>query len=53
LWGEFDETLGTEDAYKFRRDIGDSKLVWVKNCCHSPQLEQPELIAEQITIFSQ
>jgi pimeloyl-ACP methyl ester carboxylesterase len=51
LWGELDG-IGTEDAYKFRRDIGDSKLVWVKNCGHSPQFEQPEFTAEQILTFA-
>ncbi|HEY9693212.1 MAG TPA: alpha/beta hydrolase [Oculatellaceae cyanobacterium] len=50
LWGELDD-MGTEDAYKFRRDISDSKLVWVKSCGHSPQFEQPEFTAGQILAF--
>lgn len=47
LWGEKDETLGTVDAYKFQRDIAQSQLIWLK-CGHTPQLEQPEVVAECI-----
>ena len=47
LWGEKDETLGTADAYKFQRDIPQSQLIWLK-CGHTPQLQQPEVVAEWI-----
>ena len=47
LWGEKDETLGTEDADKFQRDIAQSRLIWL-NCGHTPQLEQPEEVAGEI-----
>ena len=47
LWGEKDETLGTEDAYKFQRDIAQSRLIWLK-CGHTPQLELPEEVAELV-----
>ncbi|MEM6400215.1 MAG: alpha/beta hydrolase [Cyanobacteria bacterium P01_D01_bin.116] len=47
LWGEKDETLGIEDADKFQRDIAQSRLIWLK-CGHNPQLEQPEVVAEEI-----
>lgn len=47
LWGEKDETLPREDAYKFQRDIVDSRLIWLK-CGHTPQLEQAEVVAGEI-----
>lgn len=47
LWGEKDETLGTQDADKFQLDIAQSQLIWLK-CGHTPQLEQPEVVAEWI-----
>lgn len=53
LWGESDETLGTEDAKKFQRDIPLSKVIWIKDCGHAPQLEQPQIIAEHILGFVQ
>lgn len=53
IWGESDETLGTEDAKKFQRDIAHSKLKWIKDCGHAPQLEQPEIVAEHILAFAQ
>ncbi|MEA5596910.1 alpha/beta hydrolase [Rivularia sp. UHCC 0363] len=47
LWGEKDETLGTQDADKFKRAIAQSRLIWLR-CGHTPQLEQPEQVAEWI-----
>ena len=51
LWGEKDKTLGTEDAFKFKRSIKNSRLCWIPNCGHSPQLEQPQVTAEYILDF--
>ena len=51
LWGELDDTLGTEDALKFKRDIRHSQLVWIKNCGHVPHLEQPQIVAQNILAF--
>lgn len=51
LWGELDDTLGSDDAHKFKRDIGHSKLVWIKDCGHVPQLDQPDIVAENILAF--
>ncbi len=47
LWGEKDETLPIEDAYKFQRDIVESELIWLK-CGHTPQLELPGEVAELV-----
>ena len=48
LWGEFDETLGVDDALKFQRAIAHSQLIWLRNCGHVPQLEQPQTPAEHL-----
>lgn len=51
LWGESDETLGVGDAVRFQRAIADSQLIWLKNCGHVPQLEQPQTTAEHLLAF--
>lgn len=51
LWSEADETLGIGDAVKFHRAITHSQLIWLKNCGHVPQLEQPETIAIHLLAF--
>ncbi len=51
LWGERDDVLGTEAAYQFKGAISDSRLVWLSGLGHSPQLEQPELVAMRILEF--
>ncbi|MBD2304057.1 alpha/beta fold hydrolase [Chroococcidiopsis sp. FACHB-1243] len=48
LWGDRDETLGVADAMKFKQAIARSQLIWLKNCGHVPQIEQPEIIANYI-----
>jgi len=51
LWSEADETLGIDDAVKFQRAIAHSQLIWLKNCGHVPQLEQPKITAEHLLAF--
>lgn len=51
LWGESDQTLGIGDAVKFQRAIAHSQLIWLKNCGHVPQLEQPQTTAEHLLAF--
>lgn len=51
LWSEADKTLGIDDAVKFQRAIAHSQLIWLKNCGHVPQLEQPEITAEHLLAF--
>lgn len=48
LWGDRDETLGVADAMKFKQAIAHSQLIWLKNCGHVPQIEQPEIIVNYI-----
>lgn len=48
LWGDRDETLGVADAMKFKNAIAHSQLIWLKDCGHVPQIEQPEIIVNYI-----
>src|SRR4028119_246672 len=51
LWGESDRILGTGDAYKFKKAIAHSRLIWIKDCGHVPHLEQPQMTAKHILEF--
>lgn len=51
LWGEADETLGINDAMKFHACIAHSQLIWLKNCGHVPQIEQPQTLSNHILSF--
>ena len=48
LWGTRDSTLGTEDAWKFKRAIAHSRLVWITGADHAPHIDAPEAVAEAI-----
>lgn len=52
LWGDRDRILGTKDAVKFYRHLPQGQLIWVENCGHVPHLEQPEVTAAEILLFS-
>jgi pimeloyl-ACP methyl ester carboxylesterase len=51
LWGKEDRILGTTDAYRFKRVLAHSKLIWIKDCGHVPHLEQPKITAGHILDF--
>lgn len=51
LWGEVDNTFDRGDAVKFNKAIARSQLIWLKNCGHVPQLEQPQTTASHILAF--
>jgi pimeloyl-ACP methyl ester carboxylesterase len=51
LWGETDNTFDRGDAVKFNKAIARSQLIWLKNCGHVPQLEQPQTTASHILAF--
>ncbi|MGL5921803.1 alpha/beta fold hydrolase [Chroococcidiopsis sp.] len=51
LWGKDDRILGTTDAYRFKRAIAQSQLIWIKDCGHVPHLEQPQITAQHILEF--
>jgi pimeloyl-ACP methyl ester carboxylesterase len=51
LWGEADDTLAKGDAVKFKNAIAHSRLIWLNNCGHVPQLEKPEIVAKHLLDF--
>lgn len=51
LWGENDQILGIKDAARFQAALGNSRLIWLKNCGHVPHLEQPHITAQSILDF--
>jgi pimeloyl-ACP methyl ester carboxylesterase len=51
LWGEADDMLSPEDADKFEQDIANSELIKLKNCRHTPQIEQPKMTSQYILQF--
>lgn len=51
LWGKLDETLPKVDAQKFKKAIAHSQLKWL-NCGHVPHLEQPQVTANHLRLFS-
>ncbi|MHC5763913.1 alpha/beta fold hydrolase [Nostoc sp.] len=51
LWGETDDMLPSEDAEKFQRSIANSQLILLKNCGHTPQIEQPQITSQHILHF--
>ena len=48
LWGDRDTTLGTEDAWTFKRVVPHSRLVWIKGADHAPHIDAPKDVAEAI-----
>jgi pimeloyl-ACP methyl ester carboxylesterase len=53
LWGEKDELINIENAYKFQQSIKGSKLEIIKNTGHTPMEENPEITAQLINSFLQ
>ncbi|MEH2376028.1 alpha/beta fold hydrolase [Nostoc sp.] len=51
LWGETDDMLPSEDAKKFQQSIVNSQLILLKNCGHTPQIEQPKITSQHILHF--
>jgi pimeloyl-ACP methyl ester carboxylesterase len=51
IWGEEDKWIPVSDAYKFHKDIKNSKLVVLKDCGHAPQEEKPEEVSRLIAKF--
>lgn len=51
IWGREDKWIPVSDAYRFHRDIKNSKLVILENCGHGPQEEKPEEVAKLVKDF--
>jgi len=53
IWGVDDEVVSIKDAYRFKHDIPNARLVAVPECGHSPQEECPQEVASFIKAFIQ
>lgn len=51
IWGKEDKWIPVSDAYKFHKDIKNSKLVILGGCGHAPQEEMPDKVSELIKEF--
>ena len=51
LWGDKDNLISVENAYRFNEDIQNSKLEVYKNIGHVPMEEAPKLVAQSILNF--
>ena len=51
VWGENDKVIPPSHANKFKRDIPNAELVIYPNCGHIPQVEIPEKLAADWSIF--
>jgi pimeloyl-ACP methyl ester carboxylesterase len=51
IWGEEDKWIPVSDAYKFHKDIKNSKLIVLKDCGHAPQEEKAEEVSKLIREF--
>lgn len=52
VWGDKDKIIPVEHAYKFHRDISDSKLIVYEGSGHVPMLENPDrLVVDMVALF--
>jgi len=53
LWGEEDDVLPVEDAYKYQQDLPDCVgVTLIPEAQHAPALENPPFVAQQIIGFA-
>ena len=51
LWGKHDSVVKANVPIYLHKNIKNSNLVYIENASHSPQLEQPKVVAEAIISF--
>ena len=51
LWGKHDKVVSFNVAEYYRDNIPNAKLELIENAAHSPQLEVPEVVANDIIYF--
>lgn len=51
VWGQQDEIVPVDHAYRFKRDIANSELVILDPCGHVPMMELPTATADTIHAF--
>jgi hypothetical protein len=51
IWGEQDQVIAVDNAYLFKKDIANSRLLILPNVGHIPMEEAPLKTAEAILAF--
>jgi pimeloyl-ACP methyl ester carboxylesterase len=51
MWGRNDEVLDPKLLERLSAELPDSELVVIDECGHYPQLEKPNLVAENVLKF--
>ncbi|PXF41491.1 putative hydrolase YugF [Gracilariopsis chorda] len=51
LWGEQDRVLPKKNAQRFVEEMATCRLQYVENCGHSPHIEKPSLVTDNILQF--
>jgi len=51
LWGDTDRVIHVSSTDVFQKNIKNSKVIILKDCGHSPQIERPEEVASHILQF--
>lgn len=51
LWGDKDNLISVENAYRFKQDIKDSKVEIYQNVGHVPMEEVPKMVANSMLNF--
>ena len=52
IWGKQDTFVLKEEIDRYLEDLPDAKFLAIDNCGHCPQLDWPEVIAEEILAFT-
>ena len=51
IWGDTDRVIHVSSTEVFQKNIKNSKVIILKDCGHSPQIERPEEVASHILQF--
>jgi abhydrolase domain-containing protein 6 len=51
LWGDTDRVIHVSSTEVFQKNIKNSKVIILKDCGHSPQIERPQEVASHILQF--
>ena len=52
-WGQNDTVTPPEVAEEFHQGLRNSRLVWIPECGHAPQIEKPDALSKVIVQFVQ
>jgi pimeloyl-ACP methyl ester carboxylesterase len=52
MWGKQDTFVSEKEMDRYRADLPHAKYLAIDNCGHCPQLDRPELVADEIISFT-